>query len=151
MLVYIIDGFNLIHKIASLKRSVSPHRDLIRYIKEKRLTGSKNNRVIIVFDGKINEDLKRVGDFEIVFSGDRSADEVIKEKIEKIRAKSEVIVVSDDREIREAVKIEGARSLPVLDFISRERRKKREADKEISYTLAREITEELRKIWLDNK
>jgi len=38
--------------------------------------------VIIVFDGKADSDaIREKGDFEIVFSGSRSADEVIKGKV----------------------------------------------------------------------
>ena len=51
MLTYIIDGFNLLHKIRGLKNSYTPQQDLIKYIRSNRLTGSSNNRVIIVFDG----------------------------------------------------------------------------------------------------
>ena len=148
MLVYIIDGFNLVHRVKSLKNSTTPHRDLIRYIRTNKLTGSKNNKVIVVFDGRVNDDaLREKGDFEVVFSGQISADEVIKKRLEKIKNKSETVVVSDDRQIREATKRQGARSYRIADF-TKTKKKSERSEKEISYGLQYEITEELRRIWL---
>lgn len=146
MLVYIIDGFNLIHKISSLKNSSSCHLDLIHYIKKNRLTGSKNNRVIIIFDGKRNEEAAGEREFEVIFSETRSADEVIKEKMRKIKNKSCVVVISDDREIRDYARTEQVRSSFLSDFI-KIKNKKIEQEKNISYSLQREITEQLRKVW----
>lgn len=148
MLVYIIDAFNLIHKVASLKNSNTPHCDLIYYIKKNKLTGSNNNKVIIVFDGNVNLQVKREeGRFEVLFSGKESADEIIKRRISKIRNKSETIVVSDDREIKDAAKRERTRLCSISDFI-KTKKKEQAMEKEISYTVQKEITEELRKIWL---
>ena len=148
MLVYIIDGFNLIHKIESLKKSDTPHRDLIHYIRGNKLTGSRNNKVIIVFDGKPNFEAERIAlEFEIIFSQGLSADEIIKRRVKRIKNKSGVIVVSDDREIRSAIKGEGAKSCRIDDFI-KPRKKAQTREKEISYTLQKEITEEMRKVWL---
>lgn len=146
MLVYIIDGYNLLHKIPVLKNSITPCRDLIRYIKKDKLTGSKNNKVIVVFDGSTPDNLME-SDFEVIFSYDKSADEIIKKKIEKFEIKSQVVVVSDDREIRDAAKRARAVSLRTFEFI-KTRVKTQKSEKEISYSLQREITEELRRIWL---
>ena len=148
MLRYIIDAFNLVHRVKSLKSSDTPHRDLIRYIRTNKLTGSKNNKVIVVFDGRINDDaLREKGDFEVVFSGQISADEIIKKRVDKIKNKSETVVVSDDRQIRDITKRQGARSCRIADFL-KTKSKTQESEKEISYGLQHEITEELRRIWL---
>lgn len=146
--MYIIDGFNLIHRVKVLKESKAPHCDLIHYIRKNKLTGSRNNKVIIVFDGKINFEVNKEREFEVIFSGSKSGDEVIKKRLEKIKNKSEVVVVSDDREVRDIVKREGARVCRTFDFIKTKKRPKIE-EKQISYSLQREITEELRKIWLN--
>lgn len=150
MLVYIIDGFNLIHKISNIRGSFRPHLELIHYIRNNKLTGSKNNRVLIVFDGKANLDAAREkGDFEIFFSQEQSADDLIKIKLSKFKRTSEVVVVSDDREIRDAAKKFGARVCRTGDFLkTKKKQTDQEGAKDISYTLQREITEELRKIWL---
>lgn len=149
MLLYIIDGFNVIHKVPSLKKSASPHRDLIQYIKTHKLAGSLNNKVVIFFDGGIDYDARREREFEIIFTLDKSADNAIKERVHRFKNKSEVVVVSDDREIIDYVRKEGARFLRVNDFAKTEKASKKEADdKEISFPLQAQITEELRKIWL---
>lgn len=149
MLLYIIDGFNLLHKIRSLKNSASPHQDLINHIRRNRLTGSRNNKVIIVFDGKINHEIHE-RDYEVVFSQQISADEVIKKRTAAIKNKRQVVVITDDRQIRDDIKRQGASCRHIADFI-KVKRKNIEVQKKISYSLQREITEELRKIWLKDE
>ncbi|MEI8349962.1 MAG: NYN domain-containing protein [Candidatus Omnitrophota bacterium] len=148
MLLYIIDGFNLVHKVPELKTSDQPHIGLIRYIKTHRLTGSVTNKVTIVFDGFPRPEVLMDKTYQIIFSLERTADAVIKERIAKIKNKSQVVVVSDDREIRDCVRQEKATSLRTFDFLDRKKEKRSVEEKEISYPLQHEITEELRKIWL---
>jgi predicted RNA-binding protein with PIN domain len=154
MLLFIIDGFNLIHKVSSLKTSANPQLSLIHYIKEHKLTGSANNKVVIVFDGMPQIDAAKEREFEIIFSQEKPADDLIKERILKIKKYpkhpiSEVIVASDDREIRDYAKKEGAVSQRASEFLRLKVSKSKAADEEeISYPLQAEITEELRKIWL---
>ncbi|MDD3296725.1 MAG: NYN domain-containing protein [Candidatus Omnitrophica bacterium] len=151
MLVYIIDGFNLVHRVKNLKNSVEPHCSLIRYIRMNKLTGSRNNKVIIVFDGSYNlAAFQERGDYELFFSQNLSADELIHKKLKSLLNKSQVVVVSDDREIRDFTKREGARSLRINEFIKIKQPDVSEA-KDIDYSLQREITEEMRKIWLKDK
>jgi rRNA maturation endonuclease Nob1 len=149
MLLYIIDGFNLLHKISSLKKSANPQRDLILYIKKYKLTGSANNKVIIVFDGRPDLQAAKERDFEVIFSLDKSADEVIKKKLSIIKNKAMVAVVSDDREIRDYAKSLKINTMHIADFLKiKKRGERKEEEKEIDYALQREITEELRKTWL---
>lgn len=148
MLAYIIDGFNLIYQVASLKNSATPHQDLISYIRKNKLTGSRNNKVLIVFDGGVNfEAIEQRGIFEILFSGELTADDLIKKRLSRIKNKKEVVIVSDDRELRDAAKSEGARSCRIASFI-KVKNEPQENQKKISPTLAHEITQEMRKIWL---
>ena len=148
MLVYIIDGFNLIYRVTSLKNSSAPHWALINYIRENKSTGSGNNKTIIVFDGKPNlEAIQQRGRFEIFFSGESTADSLIKKRLSRMKNKKEVVVVSDDREVRDDAKAQGARICRIADFI-KVKEKQKEREKEISPALAREITEEMKKIWL---
>lgn len=153
MLLYIVDGFNLIHKIPEIKQSGSPRRDLVNYIKRAGLTGSKNNKVIIIFDGYRTDELDNEQSFEIVFSGVRTADEVIKARIDKITNKAQIIVVTDDREIRDYARSSRVKSLHNIEFINPKKFKPKLAndkssDKDISYVLQKEITDQMRKIWL---
>jgi len=87
--------------------------------------------------------------FEVIFSFQRTADEIIIQRVNRIQNKSQVIVVSDDRQIRDAIKVAGAKSSRTADFIKLKNKvEKDEKAKDISYVWAREVTEELRKIWL---
>lgn len=151
MLWYIIDGWNVIYKIPSVKNKPLPRQELISFIRSKRLTGSGRNKVTIVFDG--NAPLPQVlGDrqFEVIFSGSRSADDIIKGKAKEYSRKTNVVVVTDDREIIQDVCACGIQHSRVDDFLAKTKGKTivKQETKNISYTLQREITEELRKIWL---
>lgn len=152
MLRYIIDGFNLVHKVPALKESARVHCDLIHYLAHHRFTGSANNKVIIVFDGYPKEGVTTGKSARVIFSCARSADEVIKELLNTADTPSETVVVSDDGEIRNAVRAAGARSLRCSEFLGAKKEQKSlktgENEKEISYPLQREITEEMRRIWL---
>ena len=88
MLAYIIDGFNLIYQIKGLKALINPHIGLIDYIRNNKLSGSYNNQVVIVFDGAPNlEAIQRRGKFELLFSNQGSADDLIVNRIRKIKNK----------------------------------------------------------------
>ena len=151
MLWYIIDGWNVIHKIPALKNSPSIREDFIYFLKKHHLTGSRNNRVTIVFDGRIDLNLKESErQFEIVFGGTKSADEIICNRVSAHSNKRNIIVVSDDNEIINYIKGQGASSVRTKEFLGRKDKKrlKKRDSKEISYTIKKEITDELRKIWL---
>ncbi|HDN86050.1 MAG: hypothetical protein DRP81_02575 [Candidatus Omnitrophota bacterium] len=152
MLWYIIDGWNLINKLKELKNAPSPCEALLFYIKKNNLTGSKNNKVTVVFDGRSNfAQYNRGTDFNVVFSGERSADDVIKKEVSRYRNKKQIVVVSDDWDIINYVKSEGAGFLKVKDFLKKRRKKPihfYEKVKEIELSLQKEITQELKRIWL---
>lgn len=147
MLIYLIDGFNLLHKIPAIRDSLSPHQDLIQFIRQNRLTGSRNNRVVIAFDGHDNGAVWEK-EFRIFFSGNRIADDIIKEEITKLKNKSQVVVVSDDREVKSYAKFEGAQTLGTREFIKHKDRVHATDEKNISCSEAIEINEELEKVWL---
>lgn len=150
MLQYIIDGFNVVHKISSLKRSATPRADLIHFIKKHKLTGSHNNKVTVVFDGAPSQEIISEPWVKIMYSDRCPADDLIIAQIKKTKNTSQLIVVSDDREIRDCAKAYRARSVKVLDFITPKRtgKPKIKDQKDISYTLQKEITDQMRKIWL---
>ena len=150
MLQYIIDGFNVVHKVSSLKRSTTPRADLIHFIKKHKLTGSVNNKVTVVFDGAPSREIISERGFKVIYSDRCSADDLIIAQIKKTKNTSQLIVVSDDREIRDCAKSHGIRSVKVLDFINPKKlnKSKEKEQKDISYTLQKEITDQMRKIWL---
>ncbi len=151
MLIYLIDAFNLIHKIEGLADSVSPHARLIEFLKSRRLTGSPANRVVVVFDGYENSDVAGEREYEIVFGGPKSADDVIKERVARAKNRSQIVVVSDDKGLTFFVKGEGAKTKGIREFLKSSARSVgpvADGEKEISYEERRKINEELERLWV---
>lgn len=154
-LQFVIDGYNIIRHIQFTsipKKHKDQRQALLEIIKNKRLTGSKNNKVTIVFDGyaKERQSLVLPENFNLVFSAEETADERIKKMLQKTDGPKNVVVVSDDREIRFFTKSAGCHALAVEEFLEKaQARPLKEPDKpELSYTQAHRINEELKKIWL---
>ncbi len=156
MLIYLIDAFNVIHQIGSMHESASPHSDFISYIRAHRLTGSRMNRVVIVFDGYGNASSFAEKEYEIHFSNARMADDLIKEFIAGARHKGMHVVVSDDHEVRDFARSEGARVQGVDDFIrprhsrnigSSGENPEDESEKRIDEESVSELNKELEKRW----
>jgi predicted RNA-binding protein with PIN domain len=156
-LQFIIDGYNTARH-ASFK---SPGKindtalALESVIRSKRLCGSGKNPVMLVFDGyPPNPQLKYEQGMTIVFSRQQSADETIKKLVEAARNPKQIVVVSDDKEIRSFVKGCGAISWGVEEFLGKgERRSIRQSagdpiKPDLSYTQMDEINKEFRKLWL---
>lgn len=150
---YLIDGFNVFHKIRALEHSTTPRSDLVQYIRRNRLTGSTNNRVTIVFDGYETAELHVDPDYHIIFSDNRTADDVIKEIIRGVRHKRDVVVVSDDNEIRNAAREEGAQVWGAQQFLASKKSRRpngkheEDDDRGLSPSQMMDITDELKKIW----
>ncbi len=158
-LQYIIDGYNVV-KHASFsppKASRDPRGALLERIRSQGLCGSLKNRVTIVFDGfpGTGGAVPLRGTIETVFSGEKSADDVIKRMVEQSGNPRTVIVVSDDREIAFYVKAAGAHCLGVEEFIgAKKKRTLREETlsapkSDLTYTQMARINSELKKLWLE--
>lgn len=151
MLIFLIDGFNLFHKIGSIRNSLKPRRDLIAYIRSMRLAGSVNNKVVIVFDGHDNGEVSTERDYHVIFSGDRTADDVIKSRIDTARNRSQLVVVSDDREIRDFARGMGASVKGTTDFLAKAQDKVSIAllkdEKEMEILAREKLKKELEDIW----
>jgi predicted RNA-binding protein with PIN domain len=157
-LQYIIDGYNLInHPLfpASRRKNKDCRAALLEFIKLKKLCGSPKNKIAVIFDGypPARDANYNSSEAEVIFARDRSADEIIKKMLEKTSRSKNIIVVSDDKEIRSFVKFSGARSLGIEEFICRPEKpihKEEEALKaELTYSQIRQINQELRKLWLE--
>uniref|UniRef100_A0A832CV21 RNA-binding protein n=1 Tax=Ignavibacterium album TaxID=591197 RepID=A0A832CV21_9BACT len=109
MLHYIIDGNNLIGKISSLKHLPDKQlaREKLALLLEKYFHGRKV-KVSLHFDGFENIPIKISG-VKIYYSQNRSADEMIKNEIEKIKNTKSVIAVSSDTEVASFAKVCGCR------------------------------------------
>ncbi|MDD5595012.1 MAG: NYN domain-containing protein [Candidatus Omnitrophica bacterium] len=153
-LQYVIDGYNLLnHQLLSKTRknnTSDPAKIILSFIQEKRLTGSRKNGIILVFDG-----YPKTGSFEakdpgitLLFSRGVSADEKIKKIVEGSANRKILVVVSDDKEIQFLVKSLGARVLAIADFVGLEDQEKEPARTELSYSQMHKINQELSKLWL---
>lgn len=161
-LEYVIDGYNVINHPAfsrySSKKIHDKRKALVNLIKTSRLTGSLNNKIIVVFDGypsSQGDDCLKT-DSEpvcVIFSRDESADDKIKRIVESCPNPKIVIVVSDDKQIQLIVKALNAGVMGVEEFIcGKEKLKKNYADDEpkakLNYSQMHQINAELEKLWL---
>lgn len=152
---FIIDGYNLIKQTAALNKvNLKDSREaLIRFITVSAPQGSKNNTITIVFDGWQGKFYYRaVSYLRIIFSNDKSADEIIKQLAEKSDNAKNIVVVTNDREVQFYARQAGAKVEAVEDFVSRALPKKNKAqadEKNVLYPIdAARITDELKKLWI---
>jgi predicted RNA-binding protein with PIN domain len=162
-LQYIIDGYNIInHPLFSRspKQGKDCRIDLLHFISSKRLCGSPKNKVTIVFDGfsPVSRDFDLNYAAEgFIFSHESSADDVIKDLVESSKQPKNIIVVSDDKDIRISVKFSGASVLGVEEFITSKERSEAskkghfsssEAKPELNRIEIFKINQELERKWL---
>jgi len=158
-LQYVIDGYNIInhpHFRQRHKEILNPAESLSAFIQEKRLGGSTKNKIIIVFDGypSGSEAVQTRPGHSLVYSRKLSADEKIKRIVEESADRKNIVVISDDKEVKLTARFLGARVMGVEEFVRAkvQRRSLREDDSknaELSYSAMHKINQELRKIWLE--
>ena len=161
---YILDGYNIIHKIAGLSIGSleEQRRKLIRYVENNRPQGSDKNSVTIVFDGRLDVYGEHVASrVKIIFSKGQTADDQIKAMISDSSLKASTIVVTDDRDIQYSVGAVGAKAIGVGEFFAKEKtghlsstRQSKKAGKDnkiISKQIEFKINAEMEKIWLKDK
>jgi len=118
----------------------------------------------VVFDGYPNLSSRNLDEFDInvIFSRKETADARIKQIVQTQGNPRNVVVVSDDKEIKFFIKSAGARSMGVEEFIqpaskqagrigSKKKLQDEERDlikTELSYTQMDKINQELKAIWL---
>lgn len=123
-------------------------------IKAKKLCGSPNNKITVVFDGYAGSSGQELNgsDIRVVFSCKESADSRIKKMVEVHSNPKNVVVVSDDKEIKFFIRALGARPISVEEFICpKDKSQARQKDllkTELTYTQMDAINQELKKIWL---
>jgi hypothetical protein len=151
---YVLDGYNIIRHEAYCPRAKTndPRYGLIVFVRDEELCGSAKNPVTIVFDGFPSGFSHDDGRFRVVFSGDVKADEKIKTMIEASAERKIIVVVSDDREIRDFARIHGVQVERVAEFVGRRRNTRRAEDEsakpELTYETMNRINKELRDKWL---
>lgn len=100
----IIDGNNLLHKIPSFKKSFAANPDNTRRTLVEAVNGRVKikAKIIFVFDGHSEDRVQNV-----IFSGTKTADDVIRKYIEDNYNKNSIKVVSSDNEITSLAKVCG--------------------------------------------
>jgi predicted RNA-binding protein with PIN domain len=154
---FTVDAYNVIrHKSYRPKvRTNDPRRTLLAHIREERLCGSAKNRITVVFDGFSDGFTYDDTSFTVLFSGEGTADERIKRIIAAEANPRALVIVSDDREIRDYAKIHGVGSVSVDNFLLKDIRRRVRAAKDddsakpgISSVNIDRINRELRSRWL---
>ncbi len=162
---YILDGYNIIKhpEFPAINKSKDKRPLLIKFIEEKRPCGSKNNKVTIIFDGEgppldygLSGALVKGQNLDIIFSHNETADDKIREMVSRAKNPKNMVVVTDDREIKFFIKSYGARAEGVEEFIEKAKGSSQELHQELqetpkvelTYTQVEKINEELKRIWL---
>ena len=159
MLHYILDGYNVVHRSNKLShRSLEKCRErLVRFIKKERPQGSLKNKVTIVFDGNPEVDGFVAAErssalspypIEVIYTHTMSADDFIVRLVQKADHPKAVVVVSDDKEVRDKTRLLGAKILSVQAFLGIKKQPRRyyAPDKpELTYEEEKEIADELKK------
>ena len=114
MRTIIIDGNNVIHKMQGIRKlfSENPESAQLTLYESIKSRLNKNDKLILVFDGFSN-----IKSPNILFSGVKKADEVIRRYIEENYNKKSIAVVSSDNEILSIAKACGCEILKADDFI----------------------------------
>ncbi|MCM8766828.1 MAG: NYN domain-containing protein [Candidatus Omnitrophica bacterium] len=117
---YIVDGFNVI-KTSFVKKyekyGIESGQEFLINILERYKNKHPSVEITVVFDGKFNTSIYQRKKIKVIFSDEKTADEKIREILEKKKSRSSISVVSDDREVQEFTKILGSKSLKVSEFL----------------------------------
>ena len=152
---YIVDGYNVIHKVEALKSKLLliQREGLIQMIEIAAAQNKSFKDVTVVFDGKDGVVApSRRSAVKIIFSKKTCADKKIKHLVESSSFARDIAVVSDDRQVRFYAGSVGAKRISVEEFLKK--LKLSEKKKTISRLTVMEknvINEELEKIWLKQK
>lgn len=149
----------LIHQQLETQR-----HSFVHMIHTRRPQGSSRNKVTVVFDGYpagFGADLSS-GHVQILYSCDITADDRIKQIVQKSILKKNIIVVTNDRAIQYAVRALGAKVISVESFLQKinksassgsvdSQRNQSGLKKNISNREKQHINLELEDLWLKKK
>ncbi|MFH0940861.1 MAG: NYN domain-containing protein [Candidatus Omnitrophota bacterium] len=165
-LTYIVDGYNLIKRTPRFDHDELrlARTELFSYLECYRPHGSLKNKLVVVFDSKGDCFAYRelACSFEVVFTRGETADEKIKSIVSQDSQPKEIVVVTDDKQLRLAVRSCGAKVLACSEFLKKGRSPQvkqakffnaREFDGKGTLNIVQKekITEELGRIWLKKK
>ena len=152
---YIIDGYNVIHKIEHLKdkKLCSQREGLIKLLEIAQAKNKNLKNLTVVFDGQADVFAPEMrSTVKIIFTKGKSADEKIKKMVESSSFARDIAVVSDDREIKFYISSLGARKISVAEFLKMlYSSSKREDTFKLDEDQVKKINHELEKFWLTRK
>lgn len=122
---YILDGYNIIHKIPALEKQLEKNlqsaRDaLLRFCKSLLQSRGDVEKITVVFDGAsdVFSDAEAWGSVEVIYTATgEDADDRILDYLKKISTRR-VIVVSDDNYVCNNARAMKARIISGTDFFS---------------------------------
>ena len=122
--IFIVDGYNVIHKVAEwsrlLDRLESARNALIRYCQECMAMRGDVDRFIVVFDGDSSVEGgygQSGGGVHVVFSeSGESADDRILKLLALAGKGANATVVTEDNYVKRGVRVEGGRAMTVRAF-----------------------------------
>ncbi len=140
-MIYIFDGYNVLY--SKFKKQLdkfgfeSTRNQLINFI------NSRVQNCIIVFDGK--EEYPNPHIKNVVFTRNEKADDYIKRFVKNYKDKKQIVVITDDRSIRDYVKHCGANVMSVDEFFERDIKIKlsKEKSEKPNQLLANQITKQI--------
>lgn len=158
-LQYVVDAYNLINhpRFEPERQSVNIQYSLANFIRTNKLSGSKNNEVILVFDGypPATGQIPKENGLSCVFSQEKEADELIKKIVESSHQPRNIIVVTDDKEVQIVSRFLQAKVSSVEEFICGKENKRSAnvkfsdlPDSKLGYSAMQKINAELKKKWL---
>ncbi|OIO36568.1 MAG: hypothetical protein AUJ74_01685 [Candidatus Omnitrophica bacterium CG1_02_44_16] len=164
-LTYIVDGYNLIKRTPRFDRDElrAARAELFSYLECYRPHGSLKNGLVVVFDSKREcFSYQEEHSFRVVFTQGETADDKIKSIVSQDRQPKEIVVVTDDKQLKLAVRSCGAQVIACAEFLKKGRSPQEKQarffkDKELdgkstlSIVQKEKITEELGRIWLKKK
>lgn len=114
MRTIIVDGNNVIHKMQGIRKLFSENPEAAQLSLYESIKGklNRNDRLVLVFDGFSNIKSKN-----ILFSGVKKADEIIRTFIEDNYSRKAIAVVSSDNEILSIARACGCEILKSEDFV----------------------------------
>lgn len=148
---YILDGYNVLHsgRLWAHGPQENKRERFLKYLDESGIQGSMRNRLTVVLDGyAVKLERMRFQTLELVFSGDRDADSIIRDRVADAIHPGDTVVVTNDRAVQAAVKGLGARVMSCEEFFSRRSKKSvRGARQKLSKDSEERINLEFKRLW----
>ncbi len=126
---YLIDGNNLLHKFPKNKLNSSIDDRIALALKIDNYFYSKNISCTVIFDGFKKESIK-TNKIKIEYSNNFTADEIIRNEIERAKNTRLLTVISSDNEIIDLARVCSCEVIKSEDFVKMLQRDKDNLDEE---------------------